>query len=125
MLTWPVADGVQLRLLDEVDADEFFSVIERNRARLGRWLPWVEHTRSAEDVRTFIRETLLTFPAQESLHVGVWVEGKLAGGLGHRAIDRVNRSVSIGYWLGAAVEGKGVMTRAVPVFLRHLFETQK
>lgn len=46
-------------MLEPRHADELFALEERNRDRLRRWLPWVDGTKSAEDVRTFIRQSLL------------------------------------------------------------------
>ena len=118
----PVCEGVEMRLLEERHAAEMTAVVERNRARLAPWLPWVDSTRGPEDTRRFIRFALDQFSIGEGLHAGIWVDGALAGGIGCRSIDRRARSASIGYWLDAAVEGRGIVTRSCEVLLDYGFE---
>ncbi len=125
MFTWSIEGDVELRLIEERHAEEFFAAVERNRARLRRWLPWVDLTGSVEDVRKFIRTALEGFANGEALHVGVWIGGRLAGGIGYRKIDWTNRSTSVGYWLDASSEGQGIMTRCCRAMLRHLFEERR
>jgi ribosomal-protein-serine acetyltransferase len=116
-----VGQGIELRLLEEHHAGELFAVVDQNRERLRRWLPWVDRTATPDDTREFIHRALDQFAAHDGLHAGIWVEGMLAGGIGCRDIDWANRSTSIGYWLDAAAEGRGVVTRSCAVFLDHLF----
>ena len=125
MFTWPVGNGLELRLLEESNAEEFYAAVERNRQRLRPWLPWVDRTLSVDDVRCFMRTALDGYVRGEAIHAGVWVAGRLMGGIGYRKIDWNNRSTSIGYWLDVSVEGKGVMTRCCRCMLDHLFEVRK
>ncbi|HSI90037.1 MAG TPA: GNAT family protein, partial [Adhaeribacter sp.] len=39
-------------------------------------------------------------------------EGQLAGNIGLYHIDHQNKIAAIGYWLGAAFQGKGIITEA-------------
>lgn len=110
-----------MRLLEERHAAEMTAVVERNRARLAPWLPWAESMSGPEDTRRFIRFALDQFSMGEGLHAGIWVDGALAGGIGCRSIDRRARSASIGYWLDAAAEGRGIVTRSCGVLLDYGF----
>ena len=38
--------GIYMRCLNEEDASELYSLIDRNRQHLRTWLPWAEKTRS-------------------------------------------------------------------------------
>ena len=106
-----VAPGIEMRLLETGDAKALYSLADRNRLRLRRWLPWVDQTRSPEDVRLFILRVLDQYHANLGPQTGVWVDGVLSGTVGCHPIDWANRNCSIGYWLDARQEGKGVMTR--------------
>jgi ribosomal-protein-serine acetyltransferase len=121
MFTRSIGNGIELRLLDEGHAADLFAAVDRNRERLRRWLGWVEHTRSVEDCRSFARAARLQFDAREALHVGIWDNERLIGGAGCRTIDWANRSTSIGYWLEAAAEGRGIATRCCEALLDHFF----
>ena len=98
-----------------------FAAVDRNRQHLRRWLPWVDRSHSPEDIGIFLEHSLAAFARGEELHAGIWIRGQLAGSVGHHKIDAPNRSTSIGYWLDAAAEGKGVMTRCCRALLQHLF----
>ncbi|HWQ54138.1 MAG TPA: GNAT family protein [Bryobacteraceae bacterium] len=121
MFTCSLGEGIELRLLEERHAEELFCAVDRNRGRLRPWLNWVDRTLSAEDCRGFIRMALAQFAAREAMHVGIWEGRRLIGGSGHHRIDWVSRNTSIGYWLDAAAEGRGVVTRTCEALLNHLF----
>ena len=45
----PVDDDTELRLLEERHTDELFAVVDKNRAYLREWLPWLDATQTVED----------------------------------------------------------------------------
>jgi ribosomal-protein-serine acetyltransferase len=51
----------------------------------------------------------------------VEVDGQIVGVVGFHAIDWINRSTSIGYWLTAEAQGRGLMSAAVRVLVDHAF----
>ncbi|MBV9508259.1 MAG: GNAT family N-acetyltransferase [Acidobacteriia bacterium] len=120
-----VAEGIELKLLQTSEADALYALVDRNRERLRRWLPWVEQTRSPEDVRAFIRRVLDQYHSNLGPQTGVWVNGSLSGTLGCHPIDWSNRNCSLGYWLDTGYEGKGVMTRCCAAMLDYIFNELK
>ena len=48
--------------------------------------------------------------------------GELVGIIGTHQIHWINRTVSIGYWLGEGYQGKGIMTKACKAVIQYLFE---
>ena len=118
----PIADNIDLRLFEDRHAEEMFAVVDRNRQHLRRWLPWVDRTQSVDDIRAFLENALAGFAKGEELHAGVWVDGTLCGAIGHHRINENDRSTSIGYWVAASAEGKGLITRGCREMLRYLFE---
>ncbi len=113
--------GIELRLLEESDAAELFAVVNRNRERLGRWLFWVHETHTAGDIRTFIRQAMIQYAARHGLHCAIRVHGVMAGGIGCRVVESRNHSASIGYWLDAAFERQGIVTRCCRSMLDYAF----
>jgi ribosomal-protein-serine acetyltransferase len=122
MFRCQIDTDIELRLFEERHAADIFAAVERNRSHLRRWLPWVDRTQSADDVRAFLEGALEAFGRGEELHAGIWIAGALGGAVGHHRIDADNRSTSIGYWLDAAHEGKGIITRACRALLGYLFD---
>jgi hypothetical protein len=111
MFVRQVDPGIELRLVEQKEALELFQLIEQNRGYLREWLPWVDKTRSADDIRHFIQRAHGQFAANQGPTALIRVDGKVSGVIGCHPIDWANRHCSIGYWLTAGLQRKGVMTR--------------
>jgi ribosomal-protein-serine acetyltransferase len=122
MFVRPVAPGIELRLFDLKDADELFAVIEAERAHLREWLPWVDFSRSADDLRHFIERVRNQFALNQGPQAALWVDGCIAGSVGCHPIDWPNRHCSIGYWLRGSLQGRGIVSRACSAMLDYLFD---
>ena len=121
MFSYALRDGVELRLLEERHAEALYAHVEANRAHLGAWLEELAGMQSVEDARGFIRGGLDGFAKGSGLTLGIWVDGRLAGGIGLGSIQTESRSGMIGYWLGADYVGRGLVTDAVRVLLDYAF----
>jgi ribosomal-protein-serine acetyltransferase len=118
-----VAEGIELRQLQPEHAEALFQLTQKNRAYLRQWLPWVDRTESPEDPRRFVIAALAQYEENPAnVASGIWLDGCLAGCVGTHAIDVANRSSSIGYWIEAGHQGKGVMTRCCATLLDYLFD---
>ena len=114
--------GLELRLLEERHAPEVFALVDRDRAFLRRWLPWVDPTASPDDTAAFIRSALEHFAAGDAVTAGIWWQERFAGVIGTHKINRLYRKIELGYWLGEAFQGQGIMTDACRAMTTHLFE---
>jgi ribosomal-protein-serine acetyltransferase len=117
--------GLELRPLNLRDAKALFSLVEANRERLRRWLPWPDANRSIQDSRTYILRVRAHARAGLGQSFGVWWKERLVGIAGFVWIDVANHRAAIGYWLAQEAEGHGLMTAAVKALLRHGFRTLK
>jgi ribosomal-protein-serine acetyltransferase len=117
-----VAPGLEIRQFTMADAEPVFALVKRNRNYLRPWLPWVDHTFSTEDVREFISRAQAQYDANQGPNTGIWVERELAGTIGCHPIDWANRNCSLGYWLDAGQQGKGVITRCCANLMDYLFD---
>lgn len=117
-----LGEGYQLRQLEPADAEAVFAVVQANREHLGRWLPWVESTREAADTRAFLGQVEENRERGKTAAYGIWSGDALAGIIGLHDIDASSGTAQIGYWIAAAFEGRGLMTRAVRALLRMAFE---
>jgi ribosomal-protein-serine acetyltransferase len=112
--------GAVLRRYTLDDADEMFAVVDANRERLRLWLPWIDPMRTADDERTWLAGVLANEEAMEAY--GIFVEGRFAGGVG-LAIDPFSVFAEIGYWIGEAFEGRGLVTNACRTLIDYAFTT--
>jgi ribosomal-protein-serine acetyltransferase len=116
-----VRPGLELRLLEERHSAVVFALANRERQRLRQWLPWVDATKSEDDILAFIRRTLEQFANNNGFAAGIWEHGHFVGNIGLHPIDWRTRRVEIGYWLGSEFEGRGIITEACRAVVKHLF----
>lgn len=109
----------ELQMLEPRHAEELFAVVDRNRERLRKWLPWVDATKSADDTLKFIRDSLKRHAESGEVVAGIWAGGQLAGTIGLHM--RGEARAMIGYWLGEEFEGKGLMSLACRAVVDHAF----
>jgi ribosomal-protein-serine acetyltransferase len=115
--------GARLRPFEESDAPELFALTDRNRAHLEPWLPWVPSTTSPHDSLQFIRATRRQLDDDAGMQLClVDADGAIAGVAGFHGFDRQNRATTIGYWLAADHQGRGLMTAAVRALVAHAFD---
>ena len=121
-----IGSSLEIKLLEPADAAPIFLLVEQDRAYLGKWLPWVQRTRSSADVLDFIKGVVTPqWLDNRGPQCGIWVEGSLAGSIGCHPIDWQNRGCSLGYWIASAYQGRGIVTRAVAAMLDYLFSEMR
>lgn len=121
MLEIDVGDGICLSEPQEADAAALFALIDANRAALGRWMPWLDQMRGLEDSLRYVRFSLDGNREGRFLNLLLRVDGVAAGVLCFFAIEPSLRRCEIGYWLGQAWQGRGIMTRACAALIRYGF----
>ncbi|HWA58264.1 MAG TPA: GNAT family protein [Gemmatimonadales bacterium] len=113
-------DRTRLRPLAPADAGEVHDLITRNRAHLDQWLRWSSSIQSRADADALIAQFEEKQARGDGFHLGIWVDGRLAGGCVCWSIHRQNRNAEIGYWLGADRTGRGLATRSAAAAIDHL-----
>ena len=121
MFVRDLGEGEELRLMEARHAELLFHLVQENEARLRAWVPWLKHTTTVDNTRHFIRQRLQRLADSNGWTSGIWCRGSLAGEIGFDFIDRDNRFTEIGYWVGAAFEGKGLVSRACRALVEHAF----
>ena len=121
MFCLTVDDTIKLCLCEERHAEELFDLVDQNRIYLREWLPWLDVNTSPADTKKFIKTSLEQFVNNKGFQTAIAFQGWLAGMIGYHPIDWANRSVSIGYWLGAAFQGQGIMTKSCRFLVDYAF----
>ena len=111
-----IGRDLELRPLRLADASALFALVDADRERLRRWLPWVDENTLVAHTRAYIRAR-----QARGLTFGLWHKGALGGVVGLHSFSPEHDSAAIGYWLFSALEGQGLMTRAVARLLDHAF----
>lgn len=121
MFRYPLTEDAELRLLEPRHAEELYALVDQNREHLLRWEPFPDYTHSPDDLRGFIAKGLHRFAEDGSLLCGIWHHGALAGCIDVLGIDWNARKTALGYWVGEAFQGKGLVTTATRAIVSHLF----
>ena len=105
-------DELELRLLDEPDAEPLFALVDENRSYLREWLPWLDQNTRVEDTMHFLHTCQIQYENQVCFNTSVRMGESIVGIIGFHPIDWQNRSALIGYWIAKKYQGKGIMTRS-------------
>lgn len=122
VLSIRVDERTQLRLLESRHAEVYFAVVERNRDYLYEWTDVKAYEGSLETLRDFIKRMLLNFVNGQGYHLGIWYEEELIGTIDYANLDWRSRKVELGFWIDAAMQRKGIMTKVCQTLIRHAFE---
>jgi ribosomal-protein-serine acetyltransferase len=112
MFAHALSEMLSLRLIEDADAEELYGLIDADREYLARWMPWAPAS-TPDSVREFISFSRAQHADNNGFQAVIVDCGRIRGAVGFHAVDWVHRSASIGYWLAAADQGRGVMTLAV------------
>ncbi len=121
MFTAIAIDDVQLLPLEDDHTDPLFALIDTNRAHLRQWLGWVDATTGSDAVLKFIIDSRVCHASRTGYDAGIWRDGELVGIIGLDGLDWQDRKTSLGYWLAAPHQGKGIMTRSCKVLIDFCF----
>jgi ribosomal-protein-serine acetyltransferase len=121
MFTLQVDHEIELRLLQIHDSSHLFQLVDQNREHLRKWLPWVDSITSPIQYDSIIPTWLNQYSNNNGFQAGIRYHNKLVGGIGLHSIDWYNKQTTIGYYLAAGYEGKGIMIRTVTALLHYIF----
>jgi ribosomal-protein-serine acetyltransferase len=123
-LKLPVAESLELRQIAEEDVVDLTVLIDRNRAYLKQWLPWLDKSADIQDTARFIGRSLEQALNNNGLTFGIVFKGSLAGVVGQVYMDAAASETELGYWLDAHHQGRGIVTRAAARLIDYAFEEQ-
>ena len=109
-----IGEGAIVRRLTMDDLPQVWATVDASRERLEPWMPWIDGTRTIDDQRRWFESIVND---EDSLDGGgLFVDGRYAGGVG-LSWEPFRVRGSIGYWIAAEFEGRGLVTRAVRALL--------
>jgi ribosomal-protein-serine acetyltransferase len=111
--------GAALTLRDLGTVAETHRLTIANLDRLRRWEDWAHGDQTEEAARAYTRIQLAAFAEGRSLPLAILQDGAVVGSLGAR-IDPQRETAELGYWIDAAAEGRGLVTRSVQAVVDHL-----
>lgn len=110
-----------LRLFELRHTAELAAFFRDNRVHLAAELPWLAEPFSPADVQAYIQAGLDRFAANNGFRAGIWRQDQLAGCISLHSVDWSDRKAGLGYWLGAAFQGHGIITRTCRAVIAYAF----
>jgi ribosomal-protein-serine acetyltransferase len=121
LLPLDLGDGLVLHAACAADAADAFAIVSAERARLREWLPWIDDTTDVETQARFLTGLEQAAYDELGIYVAIRLDSCLVGFADVRR-DRLGAGGEVGYWLAAAAEGHGVMTRTVAALINLAFD---
>lgn len=124
MLIHKIDEEVSLRMFHEGDAEEFYHLIMNSKLYLKEWLGWLDYIKSVEDTRKNIKERLKDFVENGGYpkSFAIIYKGSIAGTIGFNEINKMNKTGTVGYWLGENFQRNGIMTKALQALIDYGFK---
>jgi ribosomal-protein-serine acetyltransferase len=121
MLTILIDQDLKLQLIEEKFAPDIYALVEKNRAHLAQWLPFVNKAVDITFIEQYIQGSQQRFRAGQEVAFVIQYQRCVVGRVGVYRIDRINHVAELGYWLDQSQEGKGLVTRSCSALLRFCF----
>ena len=110
-------DGAELRPLEPWHAEEFLAHLDRGREFIGQYIPFGTNATDLDSARALLQRTPTSAPPTPGRLYGIWLDGKLVGGVLFLNFDAENGNCEVGCWLEPAGAGRGLVTRAMRVLI--------
>ncbi|MBK8845367.1 MAG: GNAT family N-acetyltransferase [Bacteroidetes bacterium] len=114
-----VSSNIYLESLAQHQAIPLYDLANRNRAYLGKWLPWVEHMHDSSFISNFIKNSLQRYAQGTEEAFVIVFENKIVGRIGLYKIDTYNCACEIGYWIGEEFAGNGIVSDCTKALMQH------
>ncbi|URN97353.1 50S ribosomal protein L7/L12-serine acetyltransferase [Leclercia adecarboxylata] len=113
----PVTERTELRAADERYTTELHNLVVKNRDWLQGYLNWPQFVDTEEDTRQNIQSNQMLHQRGYAKMFLIFHDNALAGVLSFNAIEPLNKTGYIGYWLDEAHQGQGILSRALEAFI--------
>ncbi|WP_439661301.1 GNAT family N-acetyltransferase [Lentzea sp. HUAS TT2] len=110
-------DDAELRPLEPWQAEEFFAHMERGREFIGQHIAFADKAATLEGARELLQGYADKAATDTGRIFGIWLGGKLVGGVLFRVMDVPQGRAEVGCWLEPAATGKGLITLASRVLI--------
>ncbi|MFD7712357.1 GNAT family N-acetyltransferase [Streptomyces sp. NPDC059785] len=110
-------DGAQLRPLEPWHAEEFLAHLDRGRGFVQRHIAFGGDVTDVAGARALLQSFADKRAADTGVMHGLWLSGKLVGGVLFRVFDAAHGTCEAGCWLEPSAAGRGLVTRAMRVLI--------
>lgn len=117
-----VDSDIALRRSFDTPAATLHALIQQNIDHLSPWMFWAKPEYDVDGVAAFQESKKKLWNESGEHGYSIYFRDELAGAIGIRGFESPVRAVSLGYWLSAHLQHRGIMTRSVGALIRLAFE---
>ncbi len=129
-LSFPNLSG-KLVNLRELSMDDATTIVSLMSYDISKYLYEVPYPYKIDDALNFIKSSCDDFRLHKAITFAIDYKNKLqsiqllAGTIGIKDIDYVNKKANIGYWIGKQYQGKGIATECIKLVVNYAFDILK
>lgn len=126
-LSFPKISG-KLVNLRELSTDDAITIVSLMNYEIAKYLYKVPYPYKFDDALNFIKSSYKNFSLHNGITFGIEYKNtlesnlSLAGTIGIKEIDYVNKKANIGYWMGKQYQGKGIATECIKLAINYAFD---
>ncbi|AOM79610.1 GNAT family N-acetyltransferase [Pedobacter steynii] len=117
-----IDENTRLELTAQQHAEGLFNAVDKNRAHLSEFLPWVGHMQSVANFSDYIRYCETLYEQGQEVSFVIISDEIPVGRIGLHHINAQNKCAAIGYWLAKSAEGKGIITKSCKALISYGFK---
>lgn len=112
-----IEEHLYLHSVNERFLEPFFILIQRNKPRLQRAMDWPQYVNVPQDTLKTLRANYILHHRGLTKMFMIQYDGELVGVLSFNQIEAASKTAYIGYWLDEAVQGQGIVSRALQALM--------
>lgn len=117
----PIAPGIHAAPASPNDAEALASLVQDNFTYLNTYLPKVTTLATVQACEAHIQYVIDSAADSSLFEWHLFADGSLCGSIRVNRIESDNRKASMGYYIGAGHQGKGLATKAVRAVMAYCF----
>lgn len=117
MFETSLGDGAELRPLEPWQGEEFLAHMDRGREFIGQHIGLPDVAADLDSARRWLQSYADKTAADTGRLYGIWLDGRLVGGVLFRVFDTGTGNCEAGCWLEPAAAGRGLATRAARLII--------
>ncbi|WP_061709182.1 50S ribosomal protein L7/L12-serine acetyltransferase [Pseudenterobacter timonensis] len=118
----PVNDRIELRAVDDRYTADLHALVVKNSSWLQSAFDWAQHIGSEEDTRRNVQSNQMLHARGYAKMFLIFQDEALRGVLSFNAIEPVNKTGYIGYWIDKGCQGQGLLSQSLQAFMRYYAE---
>ncbi len=106
-----VNEDIELVLVAKDHIEAIYKLANKDRTYLREWLPWVDKTKSPDDIGNYVERSRKSFENKTGYNFTIVYKNEMIGQIGLVGVDLANFKASIGYWIGKDYQGFGIVSK--------------